>query len=235
MSCREYEDALADLAAGGARPDVEAHVDTCAGCRAELEALRRALRVADSALQALVAVEPRPGLHDRIRRAAAEADESRQRSWAGRPLAWTTALGGSLVAAALLVGLWRSRTTPMTPPSVPSTTAAERRLEPVPVPVPEGRPSRRGKERQAAPAVPPRAPAPKMALAEPEVLVPPGEAEALLRFAASLQERAVAPGSLLVSGPGDRLVEPRGIDLVPLETVTLDSSWESDLEEGARP
>jgi hypothetical protein len=58
--------------------------------------------------------------------------------------------------------------------------------------------------------------------AEPEVLVPPGEAEALLRFAAQLQRRSVAPDSLLVSDLSAPLAEPRAVEITPLEIIPLD-------------
>ena len=58
--------------------------------------------------------------------------------------------------------------------------------------------------------------------AEPEVLVPPGEAGALLRFAAQLQRRAVAPDSLLVADLTAPLADPRAVDIAPLEIIPLD-------------
>jgi hypothetical protein len=57
---------------------------------------------------------------------------------------------------------------------------------------------------------------------EPEVLVPPGETDTLLRFAASLQHRAVAPDSLLVADLSAPLAEPRAVEIAPLEIVPLD-------------
>jgi anti-sigma factor RsiW len=72
--------------------------------------------------------------------------------------------------------------------------------------------------------VPTRAPsADRRAIpAEPEVLVPPGETEALLRFAALLQRRAVAPDSLLVADLSAPLAEPRAVELAPLVIIPLD-------------
>jgi len=52
--------------------------------------------------------------------------------------------------------------------------------------------------------------------------VPPGEGEALRRFAAQLQRRAVAPDSLLVADLSAPLAEPRAVDIVPLEIIPLD-------------
>jgi hypothetical protein len=44
----------------------------------------------------------------------------------------------------------------------------------------------------------------------------------LLRFAAQLQHRAVAPDSLLVADLSAPLVEPRAVEIAPLEIVPLD-------------
>ena len=57
---------------------------------------------------------------------------------------------------------------------------------------------------------------------EPEVLVPPGEGEALLRFAAQLPRRAVAPDSLLVADLSGPLTEPKGVEIQSLVIVPLD-------------
>ena len=58
---------------------------------------------------------------------------------------------------------------------------------------------------------------------EPEVLVPPGEAEALLRFAALVHRDRQAPTSLAAAGqPSADLAEPAPIDIQPLEIVPLD-------------
>jgi len=256
MPCERYRDALADRAAGGpARPAVEAHVAACAECRAELETLRRALSLADSTLRALVAGEASLGLRDRIRRAMTEADDRSRRSLTGWPFAWTAALGGSVLAAAVFIAAWRSGSLARGPHTSPAPTTAE---EPGRSPVPEtprsaapamaanagpaaalraGRsPSARTSRARDMAATTTRRPrALELPPDDPEVLVPPGEAEGLWRFAADLRERVVDPASLLASAPSAPLVEPQAIDLVPLEMVTLESSHESHLEEGVRP
>jgi len=57
---------------------------------------------------------------------------------------------------------------------------------------------------------------------QPEVLVPPREAEALLRFAAHLRTRVIPPDSLLVADLSAPLPEPQGVEIHPLEIVPLD-------------
>jgi hypothetical protein len=59
---------------------------------------------------------------------------------------------------------------------------------------------------------------------EPEVLVPPEEAELLIRFALELQERQVAPGSLVASnGPSLPIPEAQALDIAPLDIASLDA------------
>ena len=54
------------------------------------------------------------------------------------------------------------------------------------------------------------------------MLVPTGEAAALLRFAAHLQTRVVSPDSLLVADLSAPLPEPKGVEIQPLVIVPLD-------------
>jgi hypothetical protein len=62
------------------------------------------------------------------------------------------------------------------------------------------------------------------------VLVPAGEAEGLLRFAASLQRRSVTQDSLLVADLSAPLTEPRVAEIPPLEIVPLDPAEGSGAE-----
>jgi len=58
---------------------------------------------------------------------------------------------------------------------------------------------------------------------EPEVLVPPGEGEALLRFVALVHRERLAPTSFAAAGePSADLAELASIDIKPLEIVPLD-------------
>jgi hypothetical protein len=57
----------------------------------------------------------------------------------------------------------------------------------------------------------------------PEVLVPPGEDEALLRFVALVHRERLAPAVLVAAGqPSPDLAELTPIDIKPLEIVPLD-------------
>jgi hypothetical protein len=57
----------------------------------------------------------------------------------------------------------------------------------------------------------------------PEVLVPRGEAEALVRFAAIVHRDRHTPGAFATAGrPSADLAEPAALEIEPLEIVPLD-------------
>jgi RNA polymerase sigma-70 factor (ECF subfamily) len=247
MACDRYRDALADLAAGGgAAPEVEAHIERCEVCRGELEVQRKALTLVDTELERLLASEPSPDLPARIRRAVVEDESSRWWPHRARPALAT--------AAALVIGLgavatWRVASRPSLSDRQPSIRReATGRMTPPPVVSALGpsegprAPALEPGEAPPAPGEGPRFPAtvPSSSEAEPavrttsgaaefEVLIPPGQEEALLRFAAELQSRAVTPDSLLVAEPSAPLNEPRPLYHVAIEMLTLDSSAVSGL------
>jgi len=236
MACERFRDALTDVAAGAPAPAlVQDHLAACAACRAELDARRRALAVADAEMAGLLATEPSTGLAARIRTAVAEAEPSP--SPAGR-FGWlwpaTAAAATLLVALAVWVGRG--------PSPLPETRVAVEAPRPSPVipsqdlrpPCPEGSaipansssPGSSGSPLSArmAAARQGRRPVPAQAVPrEPEVLVPPGEAEALLRFATIVHRDRHTPGAFLAAGrPSPDLAEPAALDVTPLEIVPLD-------------
>jgi hypothetical protein len=224
MACERFRDALSDAAAGvPALPALEAHLTACEACRAELETLRRVLAAADAELGGLLSAAPSPDFAARIRAAVSEAPSAP--AW--RPGFWLT-LAGAAAAMLVVVGLFALRGEPSR--SRAASTLAERAaaaVEKPPAPEPPQMPearsptpepavarSREGASRsRLAPSRP--------SVQEPEVLVPPDQAEALLRFAAGLRQRTVAPGSLLVADlnaplPAESDVHIRPIEIVPL-------------------
>jgi hypothetical protein len=235
MACERYREELADVAAGAPpRPDLEAHLSSCGACRAELDGLRRALTLADAALGGLASAEPSPALRARILRAVAD-DEGAARSSAVWRFGWAAALTAGVLVAAFLAATWRSGS------RAPGTLSREATMEETPRgPEPGGAPERPSgpavASRETPPAAVPgrRAEAPSGAVRlsprsavrvapEPEVLVPPGGAEALFRFAAHLQRRRVPPDSLLVADLSGPLPELRPVEVKPpLEIVPLD-------------
>jgi hypothetical protein len=214
MSCERYRDALGDVAAGGpAAAGVEAHLGACEACRAELGTLRQALAMADAEMTGLLADRPSPEMVVRIRRAV--ADSGAAPAWRFGWL-WPAVAVAATLAVALAVRPGRGS---HPAPPVASSSRPETPAPAVPQAVAEPTPAA-----PAAPAVaalPAAAPRRGPVDTTPEVLVPPGEAEALLRFAAHVQTRVVSPDSLLVADLSAPLAEPEGVEIQPLEIVPL--------------
>jgi anti-sigma factor RsiW len=227
MACERHKDALSDAAAGGGAPapELEAHLASCEACRGELEGLRGALATADRELARLLSAVPSPELPPRIRAAVAGSTPAAQ--------GWRPGIGLALVgaAAALLVAVllvWQRHVPPpvITVETKPSPSPGRGSETPAPV---------LGRNQSAAPApagerTPPvtasvssdRSRRARNTVSEPEVLVPPGELEALLRYAANLRRRTLAPDALLVADHSVPLPEPRYAAIQPLAIVPLD-------------
>lgn len=237
MPCGRYREAIADAAAGMPLPgDAEAHVAVCEACRSELRDLRQALALAETALRDLGSEEPDPLLRARIREAVAEGREAsaqrRTRWWPG----WGAAAATAVICVAAVIA-WRTAapSRPQEAASVPTPAAPlpagadsddpELSAEVSPGPEPGRSPTRgpddltvrpaRGETSVAAPAAPRRG--------ETEVLMPPGQTEAVVRFAVLILHERVAPAALM---DGDRssldLVKPAPLEIQPLEIVPLD-------------
>ncbi len=243
MACERYRDTLSDVAAGAsASADLEAHIASCASCRQERHALRQALATVDAELAGLRAAEPSPDLAARIRTAVAMSSEATP-AWRLGWLWTLTAAAAALLVALALIGQRVSRTVPgaaatgvgpeasgeaalATPArdGVPGTASQSARLSN----------SSREAVSRSAPASPAAlgalAPPSRRTRSEPEVLVPAGEAETLLRFVANLRRRTVTAESLLVADLSAPLPEPKGVFIRPLEIVPLDPEETSGAE-----
>jgi hypothetical protein len=226
---------------------LDAHLATCEACRAELAGLRHALAVADTELGRLLSAEPTSELAARIRQAVAESDP-----WPGWRFGWrwpATATAATLLVA---LAVFLARGIPSAPESrmavdahgpqsAGSTRAVEAAgtdgLNDVVTPRSSGQAGRRGVRspggslgtRQDGVPRDDNAPARSRSAgrrriaAEPEVLVPPGEGEALLRFVALVHRERLAPTSFAAAGePSADLAELASIDIKPLEIVPLD-------------
>jgi anti-sigma factor RsiW len=231
MPCERYRDALTEAAAGEpVAPALAAHLEGCAACRSELQALRRLMTAADDELSALATAEPSPALRARIRDAGAAPGPAFR--WG---FAWTATAAAVLALAAL--GAWRalgsppsavdSARTAVTAPSRPVAPATATLLSRSPLP-----------ERGQPPTPAAVADSPLSNTAgvarrggrierpsrkdEPAVLVPAGELEAFLRFASHLQARTVSADSLLVADLSDSLPEPRPLEIAPISIAALD-------------
>jgi hypothetical protein len=223
------------LAAGLPAPaGLEAHLATCEACRAELAGLRHALAVADAELARLLSAEPTSELAARIRQAVAESDPSP--GWRFGWLWPATATAATLLVALAVFLARGTLSAPESrmavdarrPQSAGSTRAVEAAgadgLNDVVTPRSPGQAGRRGVRSPGGSLGTRQAGVPRDDRArEPEVLVPPGETEALLRFVALVHRQRLAPTSLAAAGqPSVDLAELAPIDIKPLEIVPLD-------------
>jgi hypothetical protein len=221
MACERYRNTLSDVAAGAsASAEIEAHLASCDACRLELGALRQALAVADDDLARLLQVEPSPDLAARIRRATAESAAAEP----GWRLGWRFGLAA---AAAVIVAVFLITQRGSQP--APTTLALDAHPEP-PRQTPRTTLAREPEATAAPLPLASRAGRPVRVPTEPKVLVPEGEAEALLRYAASLRRRAVTSDSLLVADLSAPLKEPEDVVIRPLAIVPLDPEEASGAE-----
>ena len=250
MSCERYGNSLTDVAAGGPVPaGLEAHLAACEACREELAALRRALAVAEAEMARLVGAEPSPGLTARIRQSVAQSDSAP--AWR---FGWVWPAMAASVALLVAFAAWTARAP--APARVAVDAVAGRGTSPkgaatspgdegsaIP---PAGGASVPGSgtlaPRSSGPTVRPEAQRASGSLGtrrvgsprddRPEVLVPRGEAEALVRFAAIVHRDRQAPAAFLAVGrPSPDLAEPAELVIKPLEIVPLDPAESSGTQE----
>jgi hypothetical protein len=212
MACERFADAIRDRALGSPlRADAAAHLAVCSDCQAMLETEERILAVVDTALEQLAFTGPAPNSMSRLRAHVEQAPR-----WT--PSAWwipTTVAVLALLVAAVVVGrLPRQRSAvreasadrPISVPvATPAELAADRSLE-------TARTETRRNARARRKLVPEPAP-----LAQPEVLVPEQQREAVSRLFASL--RAARPDviSMLMSlRGGEAGTDSLGLVIEPL-------------------
>lgn len=213
MVCARYRDALTGLAAGGEAPvALEAHLAGCERCRAELVALRQLLAVADQGLAHLSAAEPAGSFVPRIRAAMAFQEVPARRAiWLWPSLA--TAAAVSLVALFVVMRPAREVAAVVdasAKPQIAVVTVSEPppASEPAPKIVDAKPPKERRTIRKAV---------------EPEVLVPAGEAHALVQWVA-LVNREQRVSALLADADvtAGQNITPTNIQIQPIEFVPLD-------------
>lgn len=220
MECKRYRDTLSDVAAGDPAPVALAlHLAACAPCRRELAELENALGAAARELEGLATMEPSAGFKLRVRAAI-----DRRHAVQVRPLAWLwpacVAASAMIVAVVLLLTARPPRSgaeLAQTEAPDPPIRVTDRRvvadsgsvsLSPVPPVASLPRPEPR--------SVPPVA-------AKPLILVPAGEARALMAFVASLGPDvpvAEAPVASTEQVPALQAAPP--ITIQPIDIVPLD-------------
>jgi len=228
MACERYRETLADVAAGGPAPAaVETHLASCAGCRGALAALRQALALADAEIGGMLSAAPSPELTARIRQAVADLEPSPE--WR---LGWLWPATAAVATLLVALAVWEARGPSASPraavaPGPSQPASGPRPTEPAPVipsdsvsPRPEASAWVAGPSPQGRTA---RVPVLVRVSPEPEVLVPPGEGEALLRLVALVHRERLSPVGLAAAGqPSADLPGPVPLEINPIEIVPLD-------------
>ncbi len=208
MSCANFAEAILEHALGEpATPELQAHLRSCEACRAALERERRLVGTIDDGLSEALAVAPSPALLPRVRQAVGTPRAHSAWSW---PRLLPIAAGLAAVAT-LLVLRGRPEAVPSERPATPAIAVAARPDPPSPsVAVPAATPVRVVRPATEPPRKPP----------QPEVLIPPGEAELLARYAAAVRVRRIAPVGV-EDARSQELAVPQLRQIAPLEVTPL--------------
>jgi hypothetical protein len=206
MGCEQYQSWMMDAALGALsaerEADLRAHVVLCASCREELDRSRQLLAAIDRATAVTVSAEPSPQFVARVRRQIAGMNEPLR----PRLAAWFPVAAGALALVALLV-FWQrpqpssTRGTANSPPSTQEIVSTKSVTPSVRAPgttskssVPRAEIALPHRVERTTPGPGTIAP-PKLPPAL-EVLVPPGEWQALAKFAAALDSGHIEAAQL---------------------------------------
>ncbi len=228
MSCEQYKKELTDAALGVLPPEneraIRRHLASCQRCRAEFEERRRLVQAMDREIEAMVAGQPSPAFRARVRLRVEEVRLARTLRWWLAPR-WVAVASGALVVLMLLA--WFVRREPITPgngekvaENRPKAAVGARENAPVPILKQPGR-------RVSAP-LGKRSFGRNGMRSEPEVLVEPGQDQAVVQLYAAVWRGRVDPAPLLTRSeplvPFPELkIEPLKIEALDEEAKPLDS------------
>jgi hypothetical protein len=258
MACSKYEEQLTEAALvltpgsfeiwsadTGVDGDLARHLRDCASCRAALDGRRVLLARIDRGVTGMVSAEPLAALISRVRQQVAAAQVShsvRWWQWAG------TGIGLAAVAALALFLLARpgvrtphpsradqASNAPSAPLGIPrsslrqSTSVAAGTAASLPrtrlaVEKPRGAVADRAALHAAS--------ARETRASELEVIVPPGQREAFIRFAEALRMRSIDETQLVAASKDDG-AGPPPLELKPLKIQLLDGT-EEVTDDGAK-
>jgi len=237
MSCERYRDWMTNAAAGelpeNRRSELENHARECATCRQEFQRVRTLMEAIDLGVTAQAAAEPSPRFLEQVRQRI--RDEASVASWWNARWVPALACAAVLIVAASLWTLWPRTGTrhgltassaapsPVQPvrPAAVRTTAKpkitpERRGSMVALAHPARKLDARRIERQSA--------APEI----PEVIVQPGQMEAVMQFAQALDSGQIDGAKLLA----DLKAADQPLKIKPLETPELAGDKSNGASEG---
>ena len=219
MSCERFQTRLVAFAFGADDPEFRAHLDSCAACRAGLEAERALLAAIDRSLAAMVQPEPSGDFAAHVRRRITESAAAPRPWFAG----WVPATAATLALVAVTV--WTIGYPPHWPQSVQERPFVP--LAPAEKPRVAAAPSEAPRPLAAGPRTfgPPRG-GHSAAIREPEVLVPRGEMAAVMRlYSASWNGQADGASLMAAAVPTTELLKPLAtppeLKIEPLEIAPL--------------
>jgi negative regulator of sigma E activity len=178
MSCERFKTRLTNFALGEGDPELRAHLENCATCRAELETQRALLASIDRGVASMVSAESSGDFAAHVRRRIAQESTAPRPWFAGWVPVTAVALALVVLVSVLTIGR---------PPRPPQSAGV---TPPTPVVGPQEKPREIAPPDTARAAVPhsvavvsrPPRPAQSAANREPEVLVPRGEMAAVMRL-----------------------------------------------------
>jgi anti-sigma factor RsiW len=221
--CEKYRDWTMDAALDALGPERKrefvAHAALCESCRAKYELAGEAVAAVDQGVGSVVAGEPSPHFAARLRARMAEEQSTSRRAWP----TWKPAAAALVVAAVLAIVVISSaprhhNSALQTTRSAPETAAVERHET---AEMPE-RPTanqvrvRRGYRTAGRHRSEPT---------QPEVLVPPGQFEAVLQLAAEIRSGRIDGKQLIAANQEmDKPLEIRPIVIAALEKPKSDAN-----------
>lgn len=206
------------------RVEFERHLSECAACREEFQRAQTLLQAIDEGVRANVAAAPRPELLVNVRQRIA-AQEQHAPIWSRRK-AWFAAAGA---CAALAIFVFAVVTLQR-----PTRDYARRPIPAASQPNLAVAPSKRSAGVEPAESIPSRKPALVAArrkasrrmrrhAKEPEVIVEPGQMQAVMQFVAE-ERKGTINGAAIVKGIQ---ASQKPLQIKPLEFTPLDSSDEN--------
>jgi len=210
MKCKNDRDALLETAAGNVKGKILAQVEECSPCRASRQQEHVLFDTIDQTLRARMAEMPRDGFLADVRARISLEPEPRSLM---NPV-WILATASVMVAMLATVATWKTRLRPEPPVvSVPTLSTADASPQPKVAPPKaietlHGSVHRQGNGQTVATS----------ATAEPEVLVPPDEREALARFITHLRAQDEVVVAFASPAPTEKS-EPT--EIPPLEISRL--------------
>jgi hypothetical protein len=237
MPCKQYKNALTEAAASGAQPqdDLRKHLYACAACRAAFEQEQSLLASIDSGLRVTANAETPASLLPRVR-ARLDEELAPQRRWV-QPMIFAAA---SVALAFVIFLLVRPHQ------ASPDSQAKQAPQSPVShTPVAGDRHPNSGSRSQIvsfnrnnsqtrihSTSLRP------MACSQAEVLVPPDEREAFLRFVAVLDDRREVALALVTraaptkdASPSLEPLQISGLEIKPLEERQAEASDGAEQEQ----